>query len=146
AKRGYSLEMANLKPISQGGGTVVRNNIFAADTQNSFATIRLDIPTSFDNASVQTGINDLTLDGNLVYSWFRGLSINNKYVVGGGVQPFGLNGLTVRNNDFQRQFSGAIVDHGPAFNASQELFVNNRYDSTASETTNPWFKVGSSNI
>ena len=32
--------------------------------------------------------------------------------------------------------AGAIVDHGPAFNASQELFVNNRYDSTASDVYN----------
>jgi hypothetical protein len=146
AKRGYSLEMANLKPISQGGGTLVSNNIFAADTQNSFATIRLDVPQSFDNPQDQVGINDLTLDGNLVYSWYRGLYINSKYQPGGGVQGYGLNNLTVRNNDFQRQQTGAIVESQPAINLSTETFVNTRYDSVVSDSTNPWFKVAFNNV
>jgi hypothetical protein len=146
AKRGYALELANLKPASQGGGTLVRNNIFASDTQNSFATIRLDVPTSLDNPQEQVGINDLTLDGNLLYSWYRGISINNKYVVGGGVQVFGLNGLVVRNNDIQRQFTGSIVDHAPAFKPGLETWVNNRYDSSVSDSSSAWFKVGSSQV
>jgi hypothetical protein len=143
--RGYALELANLKSAANGGGTLVRNNVFAADSQRSFATIRLDVPAA-DNPAAQVGINDLTIEGNLIYAWYRGISINSAYTFGGtGYKA--INNLVVRNNDIQRQFAGAIVDHGPSFNPFAESWTNNRYDSTLTESsTTKWFKVGSAQV
>ena len=145
ATRGYGLELANLKSAANGGGTLVKNNVFAADSQKSFATIRLDVPSA-DNPTAQVGINDLTLDGNLIYAWYRGIYINSAYTV--GTSGFkGINNLVVKNNDLQRQFAGAIVEHGPAFNSASESWTNNRYDSSLTESSSSkWFKVGSSQV
>ncbi|CAA9403555.1 MAG: hypothetical protein AVDCRST_MAG64-1870, partial [uncultured Phycisphaerae bacterium] len=136
--RGWGLEIAHLRPASQGGGTLVRNNVFANDTQNNQAAIKLEAPQGA--SGVDVGINDLTVEQNVVYAWTRGLYVHPSY----NNTTRALTNLVVRQNDFQRiSGAGAIVDHQPAYDGARERWAGNRYDGVVAETpSNNWFRIG----
>ena len=91
-KRGIGMEVANTKP---GVQTVVSNNIFSTDTDigtggdrslagtDGFPAIMLVYGSDLTNPDQAVGINDLTVQGNIVYKWTAGLSVQD------GMQPGG---------------------------------------------------------
>jgi hypothetical protein len=131
AHRGWAIEIAN---TAAGGNTIVANNIIAQDNQRHYPAIVLN------GGNAETvGINDLTLEGNIVYRWQEGLEISEALVPGQAGQN-GLNGLIVRNNDFQRLFSNRLIEQGREIDLSAERFSGNRYFSSGSSTQ--WFRKG----
>jgi hypothetical protein len=143
AKRGIGMEVANTKP---GVQTVVSNNIFSTDTDigtggdrslagtDGFPAIMLVYGSDLTNPDQAVGINDLTVQGNIVYKWTAGLSVQD------GMQPGGsglraLNHLQVINNDFQRIRSGPIVQHAAPLDPSQEDWRGGRYNGAGSDAS-----------
>ena len=53
----------------QTATTVVKDNIFAHDTQRLFPAIMLSYGTGGDNATNSVGLNNLTIEDNTVYNW-----------------------------------------------------------------------------
>jgi len=136
--RGWGIEIANLKSIADGGGTVIRNNVFANDSQNTNPAIKLDQPST---SVPDVGINDLLIEQNIVYAWWKGLSVHPSYDVS---RP--LNGLVVRQNDFQRiNSTSTIIDFSGPFVADSQAWSNNRYDSLSSDPGALLFKIGGVN-
>ena len=74
--RGWGLEIGNTRPVANGGGTVVKNNIYAGYAANGQPAIQLSLGTNVVNPEQGVGINDLTLQNNIVYGWTQGISIN----------------------------------------------------------------------
>jgi hypothetical protein len=127
--RGWCIEIANLKSAADGGGTVIRDNVFANDTQGANAAIRLSICDGAQpNFATSPGLNDLTIESNVVYNWYRACYLNPA-LVPGGTGPQSLNGLVVQNNDFQHLTAStySAIIHEPAFSTLHERFSGNRY-------------------
>jgi hypothetical protein len=134
--RGYAIEVGNTKP---GAGTVLEGNIFAHDDQRNFPAIKLSMGNPPSNLSEAVGLNDLTVTDNIVYDWYQGLSTDTAYVPGAsGFKA--LNGLVIRDNDFQQTISSRLLLHGNPYDSTQEDFDDNHYwdDSPSSG----WFSVG----
>jgi hypothetical protein len=134
--RGWAIEVDNLKA---GAGNRIAGNIIANDNVNNFAAIKLQVGSGAANDQYGVGINDLTIEDNIVFNWREGMSLAP--TLQPGVKgPKGLNGLVVRDNDFQSPTSSRIVNHASPFDASAERWSNNRYfDDSASSG---WFTVG----
>ncbi len=131
-KRGWAIEIGNTKP---GANTRISDNIFTGDTQKAYPAIMLN----YDPAGTgDVGINDLTIEDNLAYGWYKGLSISAAFVPGGSGK-LGLNGLAVRNNDFQQltASAAAAVQHNAAFLVSAEQFSGNRYSTSGANPADP---------
>jgi hypothetical protein len=134
--RGWGISIGNLKPASKGGGTVIRNNVFANDTQNNSPVIKLD---RMDNTNADVGINDLLIEQNIVYSWYKGINIHSEY--GSASRP--LSGLVIRNNDFQRNSSNSsFVEINNTYDPKAQSWYGNRYDSANTSPNATWFKIG----
>ena len=133
--RGWGIEIANTKP---GANVTVRDNIFAHDSQKLFPAIMLNFGFGGDNATNSAGLNDLTLQGNIVYKWYQGLSTSADFVPGGTGQV-SLNNLTVRGNDFETLADSRIILQNHAYSAAEEHWSENTYwdDSPASG----WFSM-----
>ncbi|HEX8522684.1 MAG TPA: right-handed parallel beta-helix repeat-containing protein [Tepidisphaeraceae bacterium] len=132
--RGWGLELGNIK---RGGTTVVRNNIFAQDTQRAFPAIVLTTGGGIvANSSDAVGVNDLLIENNIVYKWFKGLHIDSSLYSGGAGQN-ALSDLVVRNNDFQRMFANQMITSGSDIDPKEEKFSSNRYDNDGD--TRYWF-------
>ncbi|HEX8911892.1 MAG TPA: hypothetical protein VF796_06000, partial [Humisphaera sp.] len=148
ANRAYGLEIGHLRPVSQGGGTLVKNNVFANDNAgvDQYA-IKLDVGSVTNTSSTpDVGISDLTIDGNEVYSWARGMFIHPGYNTPTSASYRPLSGLVVKNNDFQRLFysTGTLVDRMNSQVPGAESWSNNRFDGTTAESGSlKWFRVGS---
>ena len=135
AGRGWAIELGNIKP---GGGSYVRDNIIAQDSEDHFAAIKLETATGATNASEDVGINDLTIEDNIIYKWHQGISIASGYDVGGSGQK-GLNDIVISDNDFQNILYPKIINHNPAYDGSEEKWSGNSYYSTASSSG--WFSI-----
>jgi hypothetical protein len=135
--RGWGVEINN----TQAGANVgIRDNIFAHDTRGTGAAIRLDVGAGVSNAAEGVGINDLTVEDNVVYKWHQGLYTNNGFV-NGGTGLTGYNNVTVRNNDFQQMAATKMARHGHAVSTAEDHWSGNRYaDSNLS--TSEWFDIG----
>jgi hypothetical protein len=145
ALRGWGIELGNLKPAASGGGTVVRNNVFTSYAAQGQPAIQVSFGTNVEAPQNGAGINDLTVERNIVYGWTRGLWINPG-LVPGGTNRYGLNNLSVRNNEFQQVSTTPVVDHGPSYSSSAERWSGNRYDlvNAGSESANFFRVKGSS--
>lgn len=134
--RGYAVEVGNTKP---GAGTTLDGNLFAHDGQRSkFAAIKLSMGNAPSNLPDAVGLNDLTVRDNIVYDWFQALTTDASYVPGGsGFRA--LNGLAIRNNDFQQTVSPRLLVHGNPYDDTVESWDDNYYwdDSPSSG----WFSV-----
>ena len=53
----------------------------------------------------------------------------------GGTGAQSVNGLTVKDNLFQRTQNTKLLSAGPSFMPSTEVFTDNRYDSSAARRT-----------
>jgi hypothetical protein len=132
--RGWALELGNIK---KGGTTIVRNNIFAQDNQRHFPAMVLSYGGGVVlNQADSVGVNDLTVESNIVYKWYKGLSVDPS-LYSGGIGPHALSNLTVRNNDFQRVYQKQMIMHGADLDPRTEKFEGNRYFDN-SDTRN-WF-------
>jgi hypothetical protein len=142
SKRGWALEIGNIKPAGQ---TFVANNIFAqSQIASSSPAILLSSGDGVkDNAAETVGINDLTLEGNIIYRWNAGMQINGD-LVPGAVGPAALNGLLVRNNDFQRLYSNRIITQGQEYDAAYERFQGNRYFNPGDNRQ--WFRKANQTV
>ncbi len=135
SKRGIPIQIGNIMP---GGDTFVNNNIFLNDNQKAFAAINLDIGSGITNPADAVGINDLTIERNIVYKWYRAIEFD-AHLNPGGSGLNALNNVTIRDNDFQLPLSGVLVQHLSPFDRDQEHWSNNRYFSSTSEMS--WFTV-----
>jgi hypothetical protein len=127
--RGWAIELANTKP---GSGVDVTGNIIAGDTQNANPAIKLEA------ASEGVGLNDATIQNNIVYKWYQGLGISGSLVTGGSGAN-GLNNLKIRDNDFQKTTSQKIINHSAAYKDAEEDWSNNRYSN--SSASSGWFSI-----
>ena len=134
--RGWAIELGNIKP---GGNTSVVGNIIAHDTQGAAAAIVLATGTGAkDNPEQTVGVNDLLIEGNVIYRWNKGMLIEKSLTPGAAPGPGALNGLIVRNNDFQRIYSNKIIEHGQEVDQGFERFQGNRYYNTGNSSQ--WFR------
>lgn len=123
APRGFGLELGNIKA---GAGVSVKGNVFAGSPLNSGSAISLSVGSNVTNAGSAVGINELTIEDNVIYDWTRALTIGNEFV-SGGTGSTGLNNLVIRNNDFQRIQSPTIMTVGDDFSAAEIVMSGNRY-------------------
>jgi hypothetical protein len=128
--RGYGMEIGNTSPDAQ---TIVSNNIFSSNEGGNFAAILLEYGQGVTNPAQAVGINNLTIEGNIVYDWTAGLSIES------GMQPGGtgaraLNHLAIRNNSFDRITGSEVFEQGTALNRAQESLSENTFSSATSKT------------
>ena len=135
--RGYAVEVGNTKP---GAGTTLEGNIFAHDGQRNHPAIKLAMGSAPGNLQDAVGLNDLTITDNIVYDWYQAISTDSGYVPGASGYK-ALNGLVVRDNDFQQTISSRLALHGNPFDPSVENWHENHYwdDSPSSG----WFTLGS---
>ena len=125
--RGKGLEVGNTKPNIP---TVVSNNIFAHANEaygSDYAMLLSYAGDTSTNGELAAGLNDLTVQGNIVYRWTKGLKFDPQFVPGGAGR-FGLNRVTVRGNDFQQVVDGRVVYHESPLDPAQEKWSGNRYD------------------
>lgn len=133
--RGWAIEVGNTKA---GGGTTIRDNIILQDNQMANSAIQVSYGSGVTNAAEAVGINDLTIESNIVYGWHSAVRL--KYgLVPGGTGATALNGLVVRDNEFAVPLSDRFVDHGPAM-SGQELWEGNKYSSSSDPSA--WFRFG----
>jgi hypothetical protein len=136
AARGWGLEITNTKSKANGGGVTVKNNIYVGGSYGTLGqpAIQVSNGTNANNPADGVGINDLTIQNNIVYGWTKAVYINPSYVPGGPGRT-GLKGLSFLNNDFQQINATPVVYHGTAFSSANETWSGNRYDTDASRTT-----------
>jgi hypothetical protein len=134
AGRGKGLEIGNIRPNIP---TVVSNNIFAHanEAAGSDYAMQLSYPGENDGqGEVAAGLNDLTVQGNIVYRWTKGLRFEPLFVPG-GTGRLALNRLTVRGNDFQQVVDERIVYHESPLDPAQEKWSGNRYDGNPADAS-----------
>jgi hypothetical protein len=122
--RGWGMEIGNIKPDA---GTTVSNNIFSGDgTGGEQPAINVAVGNNIDNFSQTVGVNDLTIRGNIIYKWPGGIGIEYD-LKPGTTGPYALNGLVVKDNDFQH-LTGDAVFHNIDYNRDAEDWSDNVYD------------------
>ncbi|MDB5297606.1 MAG: conserved repeat domain protein [Phycisphaerales bacterium] len=148
-QRGWGIELGNLRPIGSqygGGGTVVKNNIFSSYTDANFPAIQLSYGSVDQNYKDNgVGINDLTVQNNIVYGWSRGLILASGFSPGGTTR-FALNNLKVLNNEFESISGNPVVQHGTSYSAAEELWSGNKYNLKSGATGTNTFLVKGANV
>jgi hypothetical protein len=129
---------ANLANTPLGGGmeigntragypTIISNNIFTQSVSRAPAAITLTYGIGDTNPEQAVGINDLTLQSNIINDWYRGIHVDGGFSAGGsGLTAF--NDVRVLSNDFQG-ISGPVLTHDDSFYKGQETWADNRYSS-----------------
>ena len=119
---GVGMEISNIKA---GAGGSFQQCLRQRPLDDN-AAIVLGVGKSTVNGGAAVGINNLTIQNNVVYRWSRGLSVSGS-LRPGGHGPSGLNDLVVRNNDFQAITSYQAVMHFAPFSKAEETWSGNRY-------------------
>jgi hypothetical protein len=133
-KRGKGLEVGNTRPNIP---TVVSNNIFShanAEYGSDYAMLLSYAGDGSPNGELAAGLNDVTVQGNIVYRWSKGLRFDESFVPGGAGR-FGLNRVTIRGNDFQQLIADRLVAHMAPLDMTQEKWLGNRYDGDAADAS-----------
>ncbi|HSV13481.1 MAG TPA: hypothetical protein VLI90_04435, partial [Tepidisphaeraceae bacterium] len=130
---GEGIEVGNTKP---GANVPVQNNIIVGDTIHTAAAITLTMATNTLNPSQAVGLNDVTLQNNIEYGWYRGMMIDGRFSPGGS-GLYALNNLNIRNNDFIGSTNRLIRQDG-RFVREQEHWAGNRYYTSALSQSS-WF-------
>ena len=120
----------------------VSDNVFAGDTQNNFAAISLSYANATKNPGDCVGLNNLTIDGNVVYGWHSGISLGN--FVDGGSGVASLNGLVVKDNQFQDTLYN-LVSHANSVKPGAESWSGNTYYAASSQSYR-WFSMTGADI
>ena len=136
SQRGWGIEAGNIKFAT------IKNNIFTDDSNGVMAAIKLDAGQSLLNTSSGVGINNLTIEDNIVNQWHASIELGSALKMGGSGNS-SVNNLTVRDNQFQYATGSQsrLVIHAPTFNSSEESWSNNRYYDEAEQSK--WFIVNS---
>src|SRR5688572_4823698 len=92
--RGWALELGNIKQAT------VKDNIFHDDTVGQMGAISLASGTNLSNPGSGVGINNLTIENNIVHKWYMAVEISGS-MKSGGTGTTAMNNLVVRDNDFQ---------------------------------------------
>ena len=122
------LEIGNIRA---GGGTVVSNNIFTNGNNSGLPAILITNGSGTKNEAETVGVNDLTIQGNHVYKWSRGVVVSGS-LKPGVTGPAGLNRVRIQKNDFQRIFASSIIQHYTVPNPAAVAWSANRYDGEQS--------------
>lgn len=141
--RGWGFELGNLRPTANGGGTVVKNNIFSGyngvGTGVLWPAIHVTFGSNTVNPTEAVGVNDLTIQNNIISGWTKGLYINPGFAVGGNTR-YALNNLSVLNNEFQTIYASPMIEHGPNYSSAEETWRGNRYNySNNAASSTPFF-------
>ena len=132
--RGWALEIGNTRSKANGGGTVVKNNIYVGGAYAQVGyreAIQLTFGSNSYNPTEGVGINDLTIQNNIVYNWNKAVYINPGFANGAN-NRFGYKGVSFLNNEFQQSVAAPAVFHGPSYSPAVETWSGNRYDSLSS--------------
>src|SRR4051812_37236858 len=121
------VELGNTKP---GGNTQVTGNVFAHTPAGPLYAFNLEWGQSVTNASQAVGLNDLTISGNVVYDWARGLSLMPG-LVPGGKGLYAYNRVTITNNVFQHLVYPKTVPAGNTGTLAAALRVTTAASSPA---------------
>ena len=119
---GDGIELGNIKP---GANVVVANNLFAHGSSDNRSAIVLTYGGGSTNGNPTVGINDLTIQNNIVDDWHGGIRIDGG-LVPGGTGPTAINNVKIINNSFT-SVTGSILSVGGALNPSEEVWSGNRY-------------------
>jgi hypothetical protein len=129
------MDVANTAP---GGHTTIHDNLAVGSTSGDKPAINFRVTDDPSNVSVDVGLNDVTFSRNTVYGWSHALQTDSRFVPG-GTGHFALNGLTVRDNDFQATQFAPVATHGTTYSPSAETWSGNRYD--AADPSGAWFSL-----
>lgn len=138
--RGWAIELGNTSPR---GTTIVKDNVIAHDTQGHFPAIVLSYGQNLVNPSEVVGLNNLTIQNNIVYKWYESLGTSSGLQNGGsGVQGY----VNVDFVDNQFQYSGntRLIYHGQPYNGAVESWSGNQYYTPKSPTG--WFTVNGARL
>jgi hypothetical protein len=133
--RSCAIEIGNTSP---GGNTTIYNNVFFGDDNTNAPAIQLSYGKTGPLPSGGVGINDLTIEKNVIYGWGQAL-YTNANLIPGSVGFTALNGLVVRGNDFQRTTDTQIITHLGVFDPAYEQFSGNRYYAVSNSSS--WFSI-----
>ena len=125
--------------LAVGGGTVVSNNIITGNPNSTNPALQFEPGVAVANPTQEAGLNTLTVSNNVIYKAGFGLSISAAYVPG-TAGPDGLTAVVIKNNDFQANTAGRIVQHGDLYDPRFEDWSGNVYSSTTAPTSN-WFSL-----
>ncbi|HET6248444.1 MAG TPA: PKD domain-containing protein [Tepidisphaeraceae bacterium] len=134
---GIGAMIGNLAP---GGNTVISNNIFSGEPGGNEPAIIFEPGTGVLNPQQEVGINSVTFENNTTYDWGFGLQISNAYVPG-STGSDGLTGVVIKNNNFQDNVTGRIVNHGDLYDPRFEDWSGNTYSSSTTAQSS-WFTLG----
>ena len=123
---GQGIVLGNTAP---GYPTVVSNNIFNESLPHAPAAITLTYGIGQTNPDDSVGLNDLNIEHNIIYDWYRGVYVDGGFKPGGtGLQA--LNNVNIRDNDFQ-EIAGPVVQSPAAVDSTQLHWANNDYSVDA---------------
>ncbi len=133
-QRGWAIEVGNTK-----AGARIHDNVMAHNQSlGDFPAIILQMPMGPNNPDQSPGIRDLVIENNIVYDWKRAIGIESGYKFGGsGIAS--INGLVVRNNEFQMSQRNGLVNHPQALAPGYETWSGNKYFDTRDQGT--WYSV-----
>jgi hypothetical protein len=123
---GSGLEIANTRP---GYPTIISNNIFSHSVDKAPDAIKLTFGLGESNSEEAVGLNDLTIETNIVYDWYRGVYVDSGFTPGGtGITA--MNKVNVRDNEFQN-ITDAVLTQKDSINRQQEHWSDNIYSSAS---------------
>ena len=139
---GYGLTVANTEP---GVPTLIANNIFTGDTQQSKPAIDLTSVGDTKNPQDCVGINNLVIQNNLFNNWYRPLEIDGSLVPapsGAAADPSlnTLNDVVIQNNNFQNA-TDYLVRYDAPLSPSAIHWSHNTYGDVRKSN---WFEVDGS--
>jgi hypothetical protein len=137
--RGWAIQLGNVKSAT------VSNNIMSDDSSGVMGAISLETGGNLTNASQGVGINNLTIENNIVNKWYMGMELSGSLKMGGSGYT-GVHNLVVRNNQFQNVDSqwNRIISHSGSMNSTYEHWSGNKYYDNS--TNSQWFFQGTSTV
>jgi hypothetical protein len=133
---GQGIVIGNTAP---GYPTVISNNIFADGLPKALAAISLAYGQGITNAQDAVGINDLNIQSNIIYDWYRGIFVEGGMTPGAvGLQA--LNDVSISGNDLQDVPGPAVQTQDPVDSAAVQFSDNAYGDGSTS------MLVGSSSV
>jgi hypothetical protein len=137
--RGWAIQLGNIKSAT------VSNNIMTDDASGQMGAISLETGGNLKNASSGVGINNLTIENNIVNKWYMAMELSGSLKMGGSGYT-GVHNLVVRNNQFQNVDSqwNRIISHSGSMSSSVEHWSYNKYYDNSSNSQ--WFFQGTSTV
>ncbi|MBA3284216.1 MAG: peptidoglycan-binding protein [Nitrosopumilus sp.] len=140
APRGWGIDISNTKP---GGNVVVSGNLLAFNiSRGNGPAFSFPVPSP-SNPQDAVGVNNVIIDGNIVYDWKRSVELSRRLIPGGtGITAF--NYVTFKNNQFQSMQNEEIINHLMKVNSKYVTWQNNTYYNSSDQSK--WFDVNDVSI